>query len=280
MTKAIDLFINPNFATEQAGNELTAEVNSSYFKRGDDFFKDCTIEGLLCEMDSAGVEHGVLTINPESPPERILEFSRKHPDRFSLCPFVDVNRMLDAVWAVEDLVRDENVSMVRVMPSFSEKPPTHPYYYPLYAKCVERDLPISIFTGIPGPILDAECQNPIYLDRVCRDFPALRIIMTHGADPWWGVAIRLMIKYQNLYLMTSAWKPKYLPDELLDYMNTRGRDKIMWSSDHPVLDMTECLGGVADIEDILRPGVLENYLYQNAKRVVLGERKPARETPS
>ena len=276
MRKAIDLFINPNFGTEHSENELTQEVNTSYFKRGEEFFRDCTIEGLLSEMDSAGVEHGVLTIDAETPPERVLEFSRQHPERFSLCPLVDINHLLDAVWAVEDLVEAENVSLVRVMPSLVDRPPTHSYYYPLYAKCVELDLPISIFSGIPGPILDAECQNPIHLDRVCRDFPTLKIIMTHGADPWWGVAIRLMIKYQNLYLMTSAWMPKYLPNELIDYMNTRGKQKIMWSSDHPVLDMTRCLEGVHDIESQFRSGVLKNYLYENAKRVVLAKRNPIR----
>ena len=46
--------------------------------------------------------------------------------------------------------------------------------------------------------------------------------MIHGADPWWEVAIRLMIKYKNLRLMTSAWSPKRLPDSLLHYMRTRG----------------------------------------------------------
>ena len=37
--------------------------------------------------------------------------------------------------------------------------------------------------------------------------------MIHGADPWWDIAIRLLIKYQNLRLMTSAWSPKRLPGE-------------------------------------------------------------------
>ena len=90
------------------------------------------------------------------------------------------------------------------------------------------------------------------LDVVCRDFPELRLIMCHGADPWWGVAIRLMIKYPNLYMMTSAWMPRYLPAEFVHFMNTRGQDKIMWASDHPVLDMTRCLEGVDALE--LRPG--------------------------
>ena len=277
MRKAIDLFVNPNFATENRENPLTQDVNEFYFKRGDDFFQDCTIDGLLGEMDSLGVEHVALTIDPINPPPRVLEFSRQHPDRFSLCPLVDVNRLLDSVWAAEDLLNAERVTLFRVMPSLMEKPPTHAYYYPLYAKCVELDVPLSIFTGIPGPRLDAESQNPIYLDRVCRDFPTLRIIMTHGADPWWGTAMRLMIKYPNLYMMTSAWMPKYLPDELLHFMNTRGRDRVMWSSDHPVLDMNKCLDGADAIADKLRPGAMEAYLYENAKRVVLAKRNSVRE---
>ena len=96
MRKAIDLFVNPNFATENLENQLTQDVNEFYFKRGDDFFQDCTIDGLLAEMDDIGVEHCVLTIDPEKPPSRILEFSRQHPNRFSLCPLVDVNRLLES----------------------------------------------------------------------------------------------------------------------------------------------------------------------------------------
>ncbi len=273
MNKAIDLFINPNFGSEESNNPITQEVNEFYFKGGNTFFRDCTIEGLTSEMDEVGVEHAVLTINPLAPSERVLEFSRLHPDRFSLCPQVDIDTLLDSVWALEDLVANEHVTLARVMPAVSEKPPTHAYYYPLYAKCVEMDLPLSIFSGIPGPRMDAECQNPIYLDRICRDFPSLRLIMNHGADPWWGTAIRLMIKYPNLYMMTSAWMPKYLPEELLHFMNTRGKDKVMWASDHPVLDMRRCLEGVSDISEKLRPGVLEKYLYQNAKDVLFAERK-------
>ncbi len=51
-------------------------------------------------------------------------------------------------------------------------------------------------------------------------FPDLTICMAHGADPWWDVAIRLMIKWKGLHVMTSAYSPKRLPDELIHFMNT------------------------------------------------------------
>ena len=102
-------------------------------------------------------------------------------------------------------------------------PPSDAVYYPLYAKCCELDLPVCINTGIPGPPLPAEAQNPIHLDRVCIRFPELKLCMIHGADPWWDTAIRLMLKYRNLRLMTSAWSPKRLPESLLHYLRTRGQ---------------------------------------------------------
>ena len=86
-------------------------------------------------------------------------------------------------------------------------PPGDAVYFPLYTKCCELDLPLCMNTGLPGPPIPGEVQNPIHLDRVCVRFPELKLCMMHGADPWWDVAIRLMIKYANLRLMTSAWSP-------------------------------------------------------------------------
>jgi predicted TIM-barrel fold metal-dependent hydrolase len=98
--------------------------------------------------------------------------------------------------------------------------------------------------------------------------------MAHGADPWWNVAIRLMIKYRNLYLMTSAYAPKYFPPELIQFMNTRGKHKILFASDHPVLDFARC---VKEAEQLpLREGVLDLFLYENAHRLLF-ERRPRSE---
>jgi len=84
------------------------------------------------------------------------------------------------------------------------------------------------------------------------------------------------IKHSNLYMMRSAWKPKYLLDDLIHFMNTPGRDEDMWASNHSVLDMTESIQGVDEITDKLRPDVLEGYLYDNAKPAVLAKRNPPR----
>jgi predicted TIM-barrel fold metal-dependent hydrolase len=53
-------------------------------------------------------------------------------------------------------------------------------------------------------------------------------------------------------------------------MNTRGKHKIMFASDHPVLSMDRCLAEAQQLD--LRPGILEKYLYDNAYAVLFGER--------
>jgi predicted TIM-barrel fold metal-dependent hydrolase len=88
--------------------------------------------------------------------------------------------------------------------------------------------------------------------------------MIHGADPWWETAIRLMIKYPNLRLMTSAWSPKYLPRSLLHYMATRGRTRVIFASESPALSITRTATEAAALD--LEPEVIDDYLFGNADR--------------
>ena len=171
---------------------------------------------------------------------------------------------------LESFVRDHPVAYALVGPSFwgdGMYAPSDAVYYPLYTKCCELDLPLCLNTGIPGPPLPGEVQNPMHLDRVCIRFPELRLCMIHGADPWWEIAIRLMIKYRNLRLMTSAWSPRRLPAALIHFLNTRGQDRILYGSDSPVLPMARCLGEAAELD--LRPGVLDKYLLRERRELLL-----------
>jgi predicted TIM-barrel fold metal-dependent hydrolase len=92
--------------------------------------------------------------------------------------------------------------------------------------------------------------------------------MIHGADPWWDIAIRLMLKYRNLRLMTSAWSPKRLPESLLHFMRTRGKERIIFASDYPVLSMQRCLGEARTLD--LPEEVLARWLYGNADAFFFG----------
>lgn len=262
--RAIDAFVNVNMGSIPRPDWLK-RVAEDYFKRSESIFHDFSVEEMVELMDRIGVEKAIVSTTAEEPAEHVLAFPAARPERFVLSAYVDPRNGMPALRALEQLVREHPVALARVTPFMINLPPDDRVYYPLYAKCIELDLPISVNTGIPGPPAPGRCQDPMYLDEVCLFFPELKLVMAHGADPWWAVAIRLMIKYPNLYLMTSAYAPRYFPPELIHFMNTRGQDKIIFASDHPVLSMERCLQEAQELD--LRKGVLDKFLYANAERL-------------
>jgi len=272
MPRAIDTWVNVTMGSAERP-EWLVRVAEDYFDRSAEIFKDISVEQLIEDMDRAGVEKCIITTNAESPDRRVLDFPARHPDRFALSLSLDPRRGMKAIRALESLVRNEPVVLARITPFMIALPPDDRVYYPVYAKCVDLDLPIAINTGIPGPPMPGKCQDPMYLDEVCVFFPELKLVMAHGADPWWDVAIRLMIKYRNLYLQTSAYAPRYFPPQLIHFMNTRGKDKIMFASDHPVLSFERCIEEAQQLD--LREGVLDRFLYANAERLFFRADAPA-----
>ncbi len=262
--RAIDTFVNVGMGSAEKPDYLL-RVAAEYFKRSEQIFRDISPGELIELMDRLGVEKAILSLRAETPSPQVLAFTRAHPERFALAAYVDPRRGMPALRELSAVVKNEPVVVARAVPFMINLPPDDKAYYPLYARCIELDLPISVNTGIPGPPAPGRCQDPIYLDEVCLFFPELTLIMAHGADPWWAVAIRLMLKYPNLYLKTSAYAPRYFPPELLQFMNTRGQNKIIFASDHPVLGMDRCIAEAQALD--LREGVLDKFLYQNAERV-------------
>ena len=269
--KAIDCWINVDMGDGDPPDYLI-RVKEDYLKGGTDFFRSFEPEELIPEMDRLGVERAIIVMPASAPTPRALRFVERHPERFSLGLGVDPRDLMKGLWELEALARDHPTACAKVIPFASDIAPSDALYYPLYAKCIELDLPLTINTGLPGPPVPGECQNPIHLDRVCFRFPDLKLCMAHGADPWWGIATRLMIKYANLHLMTSAYSPKHFPPELIHFMNTRGKNKVIFASDHPALDLDRCVTEARDLD--LRDGVIEKFLYGNADRFFFGTRTP------
>jgi len=251
--------------------ELTRRARQEVFAASDDYSRDIPVDDMVRLLDASGVDKAIVGIDPEKPDEWLLEYPARAPGRMYLAAEPRLKHGLDALWAIEDLCTRQPVVAVRVAPMFLGRPATDPIYYPLYVKCIELDLPLCMTTGIPGPpLLPADVQNPMHLDPVLLEFPQLRLVMLHGADPWWDVAIRLLQRHRNLTMCTSAWSPRRLPEQLIRYLARRGREKVMWASDYPVFPIDRSLREARELE--LEPEVLDAYLGGNAQRVFFGER--------
>jgi predicted TIM-barrel fold metal-dependent hydrolase len=192
----------------------------------------------------------------------------EYPDRFAGVLHVDPNRITTAVRAIRDAVRLHDIRAVYTFPAGC-----HPqvavddrHHYPIYQTCIDLDLAVVVNAGIAGPLVPSAVQDVIRFDQVCYDFPELRIVMCHGAEPWEALAVKLLTKWPGLHFMTSGFAPKYYPTAIIQYANTRGADKLIYGGYFPFgLTLDRVFAELGELP--LREHVWPKFMSDNARRV-------------
>jgi len=222
------------------------------------------VAATLAEMDKNGVEIGLIGVgNPVS--ERAL---RDHPRRLAGCVGVDPNEITPSVRKIRAAHEQFGIKAVMVFPAgcVPQVAVSDRKMYPIFQTCIDLDVPIIANAGVPGPRVPMECQDVRHFDQVCYDFPELRIVMCHGAEPWEALAVKLMLKWPGLHYMPSAFAPKYYPKAIIDYANTRGAEKIMYAGYHPMgLTLERIFSEMPGVP--LKDEVWPKFLRENAMRV-------------
>jgi predicted TIM-barrel fold metal-dependent hydrolase len=220
----------------------------------------------LDEMDKHGIERAMIGVGIGADDAR--RALREHPDRFFGSFEVNPNAGMEGV---RDLVRAYEELGIKAATAFPaglcpQVPINDKKFYPLYAKCVELDIPICICAGVPGPRVPMGVQDVALLDEVCWFFPELSVVTRHGCEPWTELAVKLMLKWPNLYYSTSAFAPRHYPKAIIDYANTRGADKIMYAGYFPMgLTLERIFAELPNVP--LRDDVWPKFLRENAARV-------------
>jgi hypothetical protein len=176
---------------------------------------------------------------------------------------------MDEVRRIRESKRKYGIDAVSVFPAGvnPQVPINDKRFYPIYTACVEENLPIFVNAGVPGPRVPGACQDVHLVDEVCWFFPDLKFVMRHGAEPHADMAVKLMLKYPNLYYSTSAFAPKYYPKEIIQFANTRGADKILYAGYFPMgLSLERIFSEFAELP--LRDEVWPKFLRNNALKVL------------
>lgn len=186
------------------------------------------------QMDRFGIDKAMVGGNHVDT-GRLAELAR-YPERFLLSYECDPNRGMEEVRRIRQLKRDHNLAAVTAFPAgmMPQVAINDNKFYPIYAACIEENIPIFCTTGIAGPRFGSQCQRTELIEEVVCFFPELKFVMRHGAEPWEEMAVKLMVKFPNLYYSTSAFAPKHYPKAIIDYANTRGADKIMFAGYFPM----------------------------------------------
>ncbi len=228
-----------------------------------------SLADFVALMDQAGVEHGVL----RAPNPVIADVLAHFPARFIGMASISPHDGMRGVRELERLVREHGFGGLRVSALFNTVPASDRRYYPLYAKCVELDIPVRIYCNMNyANDRPYDLGHPRHIDQVAVDFPELRIVAGLSGWPWVNEMVALLRRHPNLYGDTASHRPRYFGvagsgwEQFLQFGNTLLQDKIMvglsWEAFG--LSMTDLVAEYAALP--LKPAVLDKWLYANARR--------------
>jgi uncharacterized protein len=185
---------------------------------------DCAL--LLCEYSpkATGIQ----------PIEDLLPLVAHNPQRFRLIANLNPHYHFPLV---DELRRQVDLGAVAlklhtVHGGFAANDPA---LYGAYAFCERERLPViyhcgtSIFPGGTNRFAD-----PLVIEDVARDFPALQIVLAHGGRGWWyDAAAFLALMRPNVWIEVSGLPPKKLPEYYARYDFQRLARRMIFGTDWP-----------------------------------------------
>lgn len=267
---AIDAWAQPAFADART---RIPEIIRLFEKSGSAALLDQGLEPaqIVEQMDAAGVDKLMLCAwcRPEGwiiTNDEVSRHVEAFPDRFAGVACVNLAAPVSAVRELDECVRHREFKALRIVPWLWKLPPNDKLYYPLFVKCVDLGIPFCTQVGHTGPLMPSETGRPVpYLDEVALTFPDLVIVGGHIGYPWTDEMIGLAWKHDNVYIDTSAYLPRYYPPQLLQFMSTYGKHKVLFGSNFPQLQFDRCMDQVENLG--LKDDVKSLFLRENAVRV-------------
>jgi predicted TIM-barrel fold metal-dependent hydrolase len=177
--------------------------------------------------------------------EQVIELAEAAPGRILGLFGIDPREGVSGTRRLEESVKSGIFVGAHLHPYGFNLPVNHRKFYPFYAKCAELGVPVVMQVGHSAERMPSEMGRPIHIDDIALDFPELTIVGAHTGWPWVEELIALAWKHRNVYIGTSAHHPKYWDPSLVQFANSRGKGKVLFGSDYPVMDYKDALSALA-----------------------------------
>lgn len=242
-----------------------------------------SVEDCLASMDACGYTHVSVCATKmwsyyyhrdfilDSPIEPIGEATRVSGGRIMGAASYDPFRISESLAAIDDAVLKHHINYVWFHPLSYGLPPNDRRFYPLYAKCVERNIAVGFQVGHSAEVLPSDCGRPMLADDVAIEFPDLRINLSHTGWPWVDEWCSMLWRHPNVYGDISGYFPRSLDDRLVKFMDSsRGRDKVMFGTNG--LGLRRCKEEFLQLE--ISEETKRKVLNDNARRFLLLDERP------
>lgn len=237
--------------------------------------KTQSIEDIVTDLDKHGVEKAVIlgrdvetTYQWKGSNEGIADFVKQYPQKFIGFAGLDPHKGMGAVEELKKCVEELGLKGASIDPYLAQIYVHDAKYYPIYAKCCELKIPIVITTGPASLVPDAVIDHvaPRYIDFVARDFPELKIIISHGGYPWVNETIIVAQRNPNVYLDISEYENFPQAETYIKAANTIIGDKLLYASAHPFQNFKDCIKFYEKLP--FTDEVRKKVMYENAAKIL------------
>ncbi len=208
------------------------------------------------------------TFGSASSNDAVKGFCDAYPDIFKGFVGADPHKGVKALAEIEQRIRHENFCGVSLDPMHAKLPANDEKYYYIYELCDKLQVPVIITGGpsryVAGTVIDHAA--PKYLDPIARDFPNLKIVISHGAWPYVNEMICLAFRHRNVYMELSEYEKFPQSNLYIEAANTIIPDKIMFASAHPGVHYLDAIKTYQELP--FTDEVRENVMWKNAAKLL------------
>jgi predicted TIM-barrel fold metal-dependent hydrolase len=237
-------------------------------------------EALLDFLEGQGIDRAglIVYVVPErfGFPAKLDDWLADHVDGHdALVPIggVHPHHVDDPAAELDRLVDDLGIQALKIHPPHQALDPTDykedtdeaRALAALYERLEEREIPLVVHTGTSVfPKAYSRLGDPMLLDDVATDHPALPIVLAHSGRPLWcDEAFYLARRHDRVWLDLSSIPPRRVPDYLPRLPEVA--DKTLWGTDWPgpgVPRPRENVEAFLDL-DLLDPDQKQAILWDN-----------------
>ncbi|MBI1983188.1 MAG: amidohydrolase family protein [Acidobacteria bacterium] len=254
-------------------------------------YAEGTMEAFLREIGEAGV-HTAVSVSGQTPGGIVIggqlkrartmsndlmaRLQKENPGRIIGVAGIDAGNVLHK--ALDEIERSYQLGLRVVFIEPGRSPGCNVddrRLYPIYEKCVEREMALIPQTSGPYAGKNMDCAHPFRLDTVAEDFPALRLVVGHGCYPFVREAIILAARHENVFVSPDMYVLHMGTEDWVKQVNNNFfgfQDQFLFGSCFPSVPIKPFMDEFWKLP--WKEEVLPKILYRNALRALKLEDDP------
>ena len=187
------------------------------------------------------------------PNEAIADYVAQHPDKLIGFAGIDPSHPKSAIEEIRQAHDQWSMRGIAVSPAAQDFHPSNSQAMLVYAEAAQLGMPVLFHPGITiGSATKLAYAQPVLLDEIALELPALKIIIAHMGFPWIHQTVALIAKHENVSAEVSGIQQlRWQAYQALQCASECGvMDKLLFGSGFPYAGASQAIEALYGVNHI------------------------------